>query len=306
VVVPDGPLENLPYAALRLPQTSAAEQSPAYLVQRYELVVEPSALSLLELAHARERAAGDRAQRVAVFADPVYSRTDPRLRTASGVIAKPESAKLTSEPLVLRQASESIALPPLPRLPGSRREAMDIQEIAGAQHTMLFLDFDASPTALERTNWSGYRVLHIAAHAVRNDAQAELSGIALSMVGPTGTAMNGVVRLHDVYRLHVPVALVVLSACGTSAGTEIAGEGVEGLARAFLVAGAQSVLATQWSADDSSAGELMQSFYGRYLRAGASSSEALQSAQNRMIEDRRYAAPYYWAGVVLEGNWRAQ
>lgn len=315
VIVPDGPLEELPYAALQMPVTvrefrnhragapagsHTSVRARPYLVQRYELVEEPSAAALIELAETTPPQRSPRPEQVAVFADPVYSKTDPRLRPLTGPVA----VALRSD--LLRQAGNGIFLPQLPRLPGSKREALDIQAIAGAQHTVLFLDFDANPARLTETDWSQYRVLHVAAHAIANGEQPELSGIALSMVKQDGTAVNGMVRLHDVYRLHTPVELVVLSACGTLAGKNITGEGVEGMARAFLVAGSRSVLAMQWGANDASTSELMRTFYSRYLREGKSSAAALRAAQIRLIENPRHTAPYYWAGAVLEGNWRGQ
>jgi CHAT domain-containing protein len=279
----------------------AAVRKSSYLVEKYELVQEPSATALIELGGSAKPEGGPHPDSVAVFADPVYSKTDPRLNPASS-----ETALASAAPEILRQAGDGIALPPLPRLPGSKREAMDIRQIAGPQHTALFLDFEANPATLAKLDWSQYKVLHIAAHAISNPAQPELSGIALSMVKPDGSAVNGVVRLHDVYRLHTPVELVVLSACSTSGGKTIAGEGVEDLARAFLVAGSRSVLAMQWGADDASTSELMREFYSSYLRADEPSPTALRNAQIRMIETPHHAAPYYWAGAVLEGTWRAR
>jgi CHAT domain-containing protein/tetratricopeptide (TPR) repeat protein len=315
VIVPDGPLEELSYAALRIPEnapgpvgqragwdgSAAANRESSYLVQRYGLVEEPSAGALIELARTADSEASRRSQRVAVFADPVYSRTDPRLSPAvADAMAEPVSSG------GLRRAGDGIVLPQLARLPGSKREAMDIRNIAGAQDTSLFLNFDATPAALAGTDWSQYRVLHIAAHAFVNEKEPELSGIALSMLRPDGTAVNGVVRLHDVYRLHTPVQLVVLSACSTWGGKSITGEGMDGLARAFLVAGSRSVLAMQWGADDDSTSELMRAFYSGYLRGGEPSPAALRAAQIGLMQTPRYAAPYYWAGAVLEGSWQGR
>jgi CHAT domain-containing protein len=168
------------------------------------------------------------------------------------------------------------------------------------------MDFDANPNALTSGNWSGYRVLHIAAHALVNEDQPELSGIALSMVDRGGASVNGVVRLHDVYRMRAPVELVTLSACRTSEGKNIAGEGVEGLARGFLVAGSRSVLAAKWEADDASTNQLMRSFYSAFLQENQTSTAALRAAQRKLIADKRFSAPYYWAGIVLAGSWQSR
>lgn len=329
VIVTDGPLENVSFAGLRVraaqpglqPGSRAAGPGAAhYLVEQYEILTEPSARALMQWRRPMQHGLEDRLESVAVFADPVYSSTDPRVareaapgmirRAAAGspleTAARSWSLHPENPPDLLRQARAGLGMPQLPRLPDSRREALSIRDLAGPAHTDLYLDLNANPRTLTGTDWSGYRVLHIAAHAVANEEQPELSGIVLSMVDRNGAPVNGVVRLREVYRMHAPVDLVVLSACGTFDGKTIRGEGIDGLVRAFLVAGARSVIASRWGADDASTSELIQAFYAGYLGENKTASAALRAARQKLIAGKRFSAPYYWAGMVLEGSWQEQ
>ncbi len=293
LIVPDGSLLSMPFAALEPPRlrTTATQ----YLVEHYELAYEPSALTAATLF--AKRAQYPRRSRIAIFADPVYSDTDARV-----TIGGREPATQASQTAVLRQASmESFS--ELPRLPDSRSEAVAIERIAGESNTHLFLDFDASPQRVEAIDWKPYAVAHFAAHAIVDTEHPEFSGIVLSMVGRSGAPTDGVLWLHDIYRLNIPVSLVALSGCQTADGKSIPGEGINGLSRAFLYAGARSVIGTLWDAEDSSSSELMQSFYLEFLKKHLAAGAALRKAQLRILSGANHQPPYYWAGFVLEGDW---
>jgi CHAT domain-containing protein len=98
--------------------------------------------------------------------------------------------------------------------------------------------------------------------------------------------------------------LVVLSACRTALGQEIKGEGLVGLVRGFMAAGAPRVLATLWSVDDAATAELMAAFYGGLLRERLPAATALRKAQRLVARQPRWSAPFYWAGFVLQGDWQ--
>jgi CHAT domain-containing protein len=102
----------------------------------------------------------------------------------------------------------------------------------------------------------------------------------------------------------MPVSLVTLSGCQTARGHLVPGEGIDGLSRAFLYAGAHSVMGTLWNAEDSSASDFMQKFYTRYLHDHLSAPSALRAAQLALVSGGAYRAPWYWAGFILEGDWR--
>ncbi|MHB1795678.1 MAG: CHAT domain-containing tetratricopeptide repeat protein [Acidobacteriaceae bacterium] len=296
LIVADGSLQSMPFAALESPhlQTSASR----YLIERYDLVYEPSASTAAALL-ARRAEYSDR-QRIAIFADPVYSNTDARVK-----IRDERPAVQVSQAPVLRGASIE-GLSELPRLPGSRKEATAIAQIAGASNTSLFLGFDASPKQVEQIDWKSYAVAHFATHAIVDTEHPEFSGIVLSMVHRNGAPADGVLWLHDIYRLDMPVSLVSLSGCETADGKSIPGEGINGLARAFFYAGADSVIGTLWNAEDSSSNELMQSFYRAFFNQHLAAVSALRQAQLHVLSDASHRAPYYWAGFVLEGNWRGR
>jgi CHAT domain-containing protein len=133
--------------------------------------------------------------------------------------------------------------------------------------------------------------------------QPELSGLVLSLVDEKGAPRDGFLRLHDIYNLNLPVELVVLSACETGLGKEVKGEGLIGLVRGFLYAGARGVIASSWAVDDAATAELMTELY-RGLFDGRSPAAALREAQAAVSKIPRFRHPYYWAGFEVQAQWR--
>jgi CHAT domain-containing protein len=150
---------------------------------------------------------------------------------------------------------------------------------------------------------SNYRIVHFATHGIINTERPELSGIVLSLFDREGHSQNGFLRLHDIYNLHLPADLVVLSACSTGLGKEVRGEGVIGLSRGFMFAGASGVIASLWKVDDDATAELMKHFYDALFQKGMSPSAALRHAQLALSQNKRWESPYYWAGFVIQGNY---
>lgn len=110
--------------------------------------------------------------------------------------------------------------------------------------------------------------------------------------------------MRDVYSLHVPVDLVVLSACRTGLGKDVRGEGLIGLTRGFMHAGASSVVASLWKVDDEATAELMKNFYANMLQKGMAPAEALRAAQNTVRQNPLWQSPHYWAGFTLQGEFK--
>jgi CHAT domain-containing protein/Tfp pilus assembly protein PilF len=191
----------------------------------------------------------------------------------------------------------------LPRLPESGREASRIAALAPPGSAEVAVGFQARREWIEATDFASFRFLHLAAHAVVDDERPELSGIALSLVGEDGGALNGFLRLPDIYNLTLPVDLVVLSACETGLGKEVRGEGFIGLVRGFLYAGAPAVIASSWKVDDRSTAELMTELY-RGLFRGLRPAAALREAQLAVSKAPRFRHPYYWAAFELQGDWQ--
>jgi CHAT domain-containing protein len=152
---------------------------------------------------------------------------------------------------------------------------------------------------------SQYRFVHFATHGLLNSAHPELSGIVLSLVDEKGQPQNGFLRLNEIYNLSLPADLVVLSACQTALGKEIKGEGLVGLTRGFMYAGAARVVASLWNVQDDATAELMKRFYAKMLgREKLRPAAALRAAQIEMWKTKLWQPPYYWAGFVLQGEWR--
>ncbi|HEX6864203.1 MAG TPA: CHAT domain-containing protein, partial [Thermoanaerobaculia bacterium] len=149
----------------------------------------------------------------------------------------------------------------------------------------------------------GFRVVHFATHGVLDAERPALSGLALSMVGPDGSAQEGFLHLRDVYGLRLDADLVVLSGCRTALGRELRGEGLVGLTRGFLYAGAPRVVASLWKVEDRATSELMTRFYRALWEEGLAPAAALRSAQLSLRRERRWRDPYFWAGFVLQGAW---
>ena len=281
----------MPFAAL--PVIQAGSPGPP-LIEEYDLVTVPSA-STVALLRADVRSARP-SKTLAVFADPVYSARDTRVMrsrddgwTASGTRSNGVESEEPAE---------------LVRLIGTRREATAIASLVPADARNVAVDFAANRTAATSPALGDYRLLHFATHAIIDDVHPELSRIALSLVDKQGRAQDGFLRLPDIYDLDLSADLVVLSACQTALGREIRGEGMIGLTRGFLNAGARRVLASLWQVDDRATAELMRLFYGAMLgSAHQSPIAALRTAQNAMRAQSRWASPYYWAGFTLYGEW---
>ncbi len=279
-VVLDGPLFGVPIEALR----PAGGSAP--LIDSAAVLTEPSASVLYWLA--AHRPANTRG-RIALFGDPVY-RVAARRVTAPG--QWPRAGH--------RRWSAQADLAHLAPLPGSRRETLAIARLSGAR-AEVHLGFAASVAAVEHTDWRHVAVAHFAVHTLLDADHPHLSGLVLSLYHRNGSTARGVLWLRTIYALHMPVDLVVLSACRTLGGRTVPGEGLVGLFRAFLLAGAHGVLGTLWRVQDRPTARLMRLFYTNLLKRRLSPSEALRGAQRTMMHSKRYAAPYYWAGFSLEG-----
>jgi CHAT domain-containing protein len=123
------------------------------------------------------------------------------------------------------------------------------------------------------------------------------------MVDDQGRKLEGFIGLQDVYSLRAPVDLVVLSACRTALGKDVRGEGLVGLTRGFMYAGATTVVASLWKVDDEATAELMKLFYVEMLQHHKPPDEALRIAQNSIREIPQWSAPHYWAGFTLQGEY---
>lgn len=295
VVTAAGVLEYLPFAVLK-------DSGGTVLAARHEIVMIPSASVLATLR--REAIDRVRAPRpLAILADPVFAKDDPRLTASASPSASPAPARNPAA-AADRIVDGLYARDGLSRLPFSREEANTITTFTGTAATLKAVDFKASRALALSGALGGHRIVHFATHGVVDSARPSLSALILSLVDESGARQNGYLRLHDIYNLRLDADLVVLSACHTALGRDIKGEGLVGLTRAFIYAGAPRVVASLWQVNDLATAELMKKFYRGMLQQRRRPAAALRAAQLEMAKDPRWKAPYYWAGFVLQGEWR--
>jgi CHAT domain-containing protein len=298
IIVSEGTLQYVPWAALPSPWSGSAEQP---LAADREIVQLPSATTLAVLR--REAAARTApASVVAVLADPVFDTSDPRVtrRASSPVGAAPGFA---ANDALTRSMHES-GLSRLERLVGSRSEAEAIAAMAGPGHGLLALDFRASRETALGSEVAKARIVHFASHGLVDSRHPELSGIVLSLVDEQGRPQDGFLQTRDIYGMKLSADLVVLSACQSALGKDVRGEGLAGLSRGFMYAGAPRVVASLWPVPDRATAELMKRFYGAMLARGLRPATALREAQLEIRSDPHWSSPYYWAAFVLQGDWK--
>lgn len=320
LIVADGALQYIPFGALPSPSTDrerpsagSASISRRPLILDHEVVCIPSASTLAVL---RAEIAGRRPaeKTIAVIADPVFSADDLRLAqakekrgdstvAAARFAARGETEAVTSE---LTRAVRDVAPEEsfsLPRLPFTREEAKAIAALVPASQRIEAFDFRASRANATSSELGKYRIVHFATHGLLNSTRPELSGLVFSLVDENGQSQDGFLRAHEIYNLELPADLVVLSACRTGLGKDIRGEGIVGVTRAFMYAGAARVMVSLWDVNDQATANLMARFYqGMLGPKRLSPAAALRAAQMWMSKDKRWSAPYFWAGFILQGE----
>jgi len=185
-------------------------------------------------------------------------------------------------------------------LPSSREEVLEIGGLFPPDRRTLRLGRQATEASVKRERLTDYRILHFATHAVMDEEVPALSGVVLSLVD-TGEE-DGVLRMNEIFNLHLDADLVVLSACQTGLGKLVKGEGMVGLTRAFLYAGSPRVVVSLWEVNDLAMPEFMKKFYDG-IRRGENAATALRRAKLAMLQSDSpaYHHPYFWAPFVLVG-----
>ena len=302
LVVPDGALEYIPFAALTVPAQASTARQKAFvpLMVHHEVTSIPSASTLAVLRQELQgRAAAEKV--VAVFADPVFDKSDERVTGVSSRNAGGHHGAATAG--VAEEPAKSSDEVPLSRLPFTRQEAEAILALAPATGRKAALGFEADRAAAMSEDLRKYRIIHFATHSSLNSTHPELSSIALSMLDRQGRAQNGYLRSHEVFNLKLGAELVVLSGCRTGLGKEVKGEGLYGMTRGFMYAGSKRVLVSLWDVQDQATARLMTDFYRGLLGPKRPhTAAALRAAQIAIWREGRWQAPYYWAGFVLQGE----
>lgn len=281
VIVPDDALWELPFQAL---------QSPAgrYVLEDYAISYTPS-LSVARAVALRQR--GE-------LAEPAAA---PTLLAFGNPL--PGGGAAPAGPSVMMSERTGA-------LPEAERQVRALGQLYGAANSRVYTGGEAREERF-KAEAGRYRVLHLAAHGVLNDASPMYSHIVLSP-GATGATEDGLLETWELLSLDLNADMVVLSACETARGGISPGEGMVGLSWGFFVAGSPTTLVSQWKVDSSATTELLLGFY-RHLKAGAgdpgasrppppSKAAALREASLKLISSERYAHPFYWAGFVLIGD----
>jgi CHAT domain-containing protein len=314
LIVAEGALQYVPFGALPIPKDEGGSMkderanpihpsafTPHPLIVDHEIVSLPSA-SVLAALRQKTSSGSPATKAVAVLADPVFSRDDSRVPgSRAGRTASAPDQSLPAD--VVRSAEES-GLKDFVRLRFSRAEADAIAQLVPESQKLEAVDFVANRATATSADLNQYRIVHFATHGLINSRHPELSGIVLSLVDQKGQPQNGFLRLYEIYNLRLNADLVVLSACQTALGKEIKGEGLIGLTRGFMYAGAPRVVASLWRIDDRATAELMTRFYRGMLKDGLRPAAALRAAQVSMWKDNRWSGPHYWAAFTIQGEWK--
>jgi CHAT domain-containing protein/Tfp pilus assembly protein PilF len=304
VVVADGALQYVPFAMLPEPSAGGV-RTPRPLVVGHEIVSLPSA-STLAVQRRELQGRSPAPNMLAILADPVF--TDGDVRVAVKARTPGTAPKAFEEVASMRQlihlAGDADGQPDVPRLPYTRREAEQILAASPSRSNLEAVDFKASRATATSPELGRYRYVHFATHGYIDSERPGLSALVLSLVDKDGRPQDGFLRANEIYNLSLPAELVVLSACQTGLGKEVRGEGLVGLTRGFMYAGAARVVVSLWNVNDRATAELMARFYTRMLKGGERPATALRHAQVEMLEGGRWVSPYYWAAFTLQGEWR--
>jgi CHAT domain-containing protein/tetratricopeptide (TPR) repeat protein len=311
LVVADGTLNYVPFEALVKATGGTDYSALAYLIKSNEIAYAPSASVIAAIRQQSKPPAG---RSILLVADPVFNPKDARARGAAGPATSTGAATrgfgldtavtdISGKPLPA--SAQAVGFPIL-RLGGTRTEAEQIARMtrtSGGQ-AEVWLDLNASEDNFETKDIKSYRIVHIATHGLLNAEHPQFTGLILSLVGNKNE--DGFLRTDEVFNLKLGAQLVMLSACETGLGKEKKGEGVIGLTRAFMYAGAPTVGVSLWSVSDRSTAELMTDFYKRlFTTPGTSPSSAMRAARISMIAAKKYSAPFNWAPFVLVGEWKS-
>jgi CHAT domain-containing protein len=280
IIVPDGVLAYLPFETLAGKSNRGA---PAFLLERFAISYAPSASALAAL---RTLKTDDGTRRgIIAFGDPVYARAETAIAPAN---------KVGERGFDFRQ------------LPYTRIEVNEIAALFPAAERRVLLGTDAHEANVKAEPLGQYHYVHFAAHALVDEEYPARSAIVLSApaaASDDAQKEDGALQMSEVMRLKLNAELVTLSACRTGLGRMLHGEGIIGLTRAFLYAGAESVVVSLWNVNDIATASLMKAFY-KNLKQGLAKDDALRQAKLELLRGKQPAwrHPYYWAPFVLVGE----
>jgi CHAT domain-containing protein len=278
VVIPDGALDYVPFAALRMPDTFVALQ--------HDVALTPAAW-VLDTNGARAKPQNRRG--LLLVADPVYQADDPRLTAVQQVVTPQASARGALDPA--RRGYR--------RLPFTAQEAAQIAAQFSPADVDQLTGLNATRDRLLSLDWSKYRFIHIATHGIVDAQVPELSALILGSYNAGGDVVDGAVRVADLSLQILTADVAVFSACDTALGKEVLSEGLVGIGSTTLARGARAVVASLWPVSDEIGARLMTEFYRHLLHDSMSPPAALGAAMRSVVSHDPSADPALWAAFQV-------
>jgi len=287
LVSPEGELNLIPFPAL-------VDESMRYAVERYSISYLASGRDLLRLQTPRQSKDGP-----LVVAAPDFGRRSQVEASRSEKQKKNQPKGEVGEESA-RSALKEFYFPPLPY---AEREGEALSSLLPG--ATLLTKGQATKAALNQIH--SPKLLHIATHGFFLEDQDKnsllRSGLALAGANERKEDDNGILTALEVTGLNLwGTKLVALSACDTGVGEVKTGDGVHGLRRALVLAGAETQVMSLWAVSDKATRELMVAYYGR-LNQGQGRGDALRRVQLEMLKGVNRRHPYYWASFILSGEW---
>ena len=305
IVAPDGMLSYLPFETLVVGtrKDASGEVRPIYALEKYRITYAPSASALAAVqALNPQRATWERT--LLAFGDPIVEGRDVPVGGEPALVRTSNSDELTVADESPAQAAYHAYAErgfSLARLPFTRDEVLGIGRLFPSAQRRLYLGDSATEEAIKHENLSDYRYIHLASHGFIDESAPGHSGILFSRAATSHE--DGVLQAGEIMRLKLSADLVTLSACSTGLGKFVNGEGILGLTRSFLYAGARNVAASLWNVNDAATAALMRSFYS-HLKRGETKRDALRAAKLSLLYGPNLAwrHPYFWAAFSLVGE----
>jgi CHAT domain-containing protein len=274
VISPDGDLNNLPFEVL--PDATGKPLLDSHVVS---YTPNGSVLAILRR-------------------EPAVALTRAALAVSASDVGDTDGAATKAPASGVPRGIYDLDVSTLPPLPSANDEAKAVATLLGPRASVVLLDTMASEQQVKKEPLQDFDVLHFAVHGILSTKVPSRSALLLRPGGDD----DGLLQAGEILQLRLHAGLVTLSACDTGAGAIHGQDGVSSLVRPFLAAGARSVVANLWTADDQFSLALMREFYTR-LAAGADVGTALRDAKRKMLaEFGPQATPKLWSGVLAYGD----
>jgi len=288
LVIPDGVLHYLPFEILLTEKINeSAQESYArlpFLIKRNAISYGQSASVLQNLKAERKKRQRSRQKQLLALGDPFFGEAE-------------------AVPLARWRGIGDTTRAGLARLPHSGAEVQNIAKFFPPGRVDIHLRQEAIEERVKANEkLAQYQYVHFATHGLINERKPDFSSIVLSQ--DTEPKEDGFLQAAEIFNLKLQADLVVLSACQTGLGKMVRGEGMMGLTRAFMYAGAPSVVVSLWSVSDVSTSKLMEKFYQNLIVKNHDKTESLRQAKLAMLEQDQFSHPFYWAPFVLIGDWQ--